>query len=98
MFNDPRDINRADLDPTLRDPAYVAPADDTGWGLPLAILAVIVVVGGLFWFGGRSDTQQTAANQPPIERTIPRATPSPAAPSPLAPAPVTPAPPAANPQ
>ena len=45
MFNDPRDLNR---DPS-RDPAYVPPpaADDTGWGLPLAILAVVVVIGGL---------------------------------------------------
>ena len=97
MFNDPRDINRADLDPNYRDPAYVAPPDDNGWGLPLAILAVILVIGGLFWFGGRGENQQTAANQPQIERTTPRATPSPAAPSPMAPPAVTPAP-APNPQ
>jgi len=94
MFNDPRDLNRGDIDPNYRDPAYVAPpTDDAGWGLPLAILAVIVVIGGLFWFGHGNDTTQTAANQPRVERTIP-----PAGPSPTAPAPVTPAPPAKAPQ
>jgi hypothetical protein len=93
MFNDPRDINRADVDPNYRDPAYVAPpADDAGWGLPLAILAVVVVIGGLFWFGHGNDTMQTAANQPQIERTIPPATPSPAAPAPMNPAPPAKAP------
>jgi hypothetical protein len=98
MFNDPRDLNRGDIDPSFRDPnfrdpAYVAPpADDAGWGLPLAILAVVVVIGGLFWFGHGNDTQ-TAANQPRVERTIP-----PPGPSPMAPAPVTPAPPATAPQ
>jgi hypothetical protein len=54
---------------------------------------VIVVVGGLFWFGHGNDTTQTAANQPRVERTIP-----PAGPSPMAPAPVTPAPPTTAPQ
>ena len=96
MFNDPRDINRDPnfRDPNLVEPAYVAPpADDAGWGLPLAILAVILVIGGLFWFGHNSDTTQTAANQPRIERTTP-----PATPSPVSPAHVTPAPPAATPQ
>lgn len=95
MYNDPRDYNRSDLDPTLRDPTYAAPpADDAGWGLPLAILAVVVVIGGLFYFGHGNDTQ-TAANQPQprIERTIP-----PAGPSPMAPAPTRPAPPATAPQ
>jgi hypothetical protein len=93
MFNDPRDLNRGDIDPNFRDPTYVAPpADDAGWGLPLAILAVVVVIGGLFYFGHGTD-QQTAANQPRIERTVP-----PVAPSPAAPAPVTPAPPATAPQ
>jgi hypothetical protein len=93
MFNDPRDLNRGDIDPNFRDPAYVAPpADDAGWGLPLAILAVVVVIGGLFYFGHGTDTQ-TAVNQPRIERTIP-----PVTPSPVAPTPVTPAPPATAPQ
>src|ERR1041384_6069791 len=83
MFNDPRDLNRGDIDPNFRDPAYVAPpTDDAGWGLPLAILAVIVVIGGLFWFGHSNDTTQTAAKQPRGERTIPPARPSPTAPAP----------------
>ena len=89
MFNDPRDINR---DVNYSDPAYVAPADDAGWGLPMAILAVILVIGGLFWFGHSTDGTQTAANQPRVERTIPPV--APVAP----PAPATPAPPAAAPQ
>lgn len=93
MFNDPRDFNRTD--PNYRDPTYAGPAvDDTGWGLPLAILAVVVVIGGLFWFGHGSDTQQTATNQPRVERTIP----PPATPSPAAPNIINPAPPAKAPQ
>lgn len=86
MFNDPRDINR---DANYRDPNYVPPADDVGWGLPLAILAVVVVIGGLFWFGHNTDSTQTAANQPRVERTIPPAGPA---------TPVNPAPPATSPQ
>jgi hypothetical protein len=86
MFNDPKDVNR---DLNYRDPSYVPPAtSDVGWGLPLAILAVIVVIGGLFWFGHNTETTQTAANQPRIERTVP----------PAAPSPVVPAPPATTPQ
>jgi hypothetical protein len=83
MFDDPKDINR---DLNARDPNYVPPpADDTGWGLPLAIVAIILVIGGLFMFG-RGENTQTAQNQPGIERP---ATPPAATPAPLNPAPPT---------
>jgi len=96
MFDDPKDINR-ERELGYRDPGYVARDDETGWGLPLAIVAIILVIGGLFMFG-RSPDVQTAqtdkATPPAIERpmTPPAATPAPA------PAPVNPAPPAAAPQ
>lgn len=87
MFDDPKDINR---DLNYRDPNYVPPpaADETGWGLPIAIVAIILVIGGLFMFGRTGDVQ-TAQNQPGIER--------PTAPPVATPAPVNPAPPAATP-
>jgi hypothetical protein len=95
MFDDPKDINR-ERELGYRDPGYVARGDETGWGLPVAIVAIILVIGGLFMFG-RSPDVQTATNQttpPAIERpaTPPAATPAPA------PAPVTPAPPATAPK
>jgi hypothetical protein len=78
MFNDPRDFNR---DVNYRDPGYVAPADEVGWGLPIAILAVIVIVGGLFFYG-YSDRTQTAQYEPPATHSTPAIPPSPATPGP----------------
>ncbi len=79
-YNDPRDYNR---DVNYRDPGYIAPADDAGWGLPVAILAVIVIVGGLFYYG-YSDRTQTAEYSPnaPITRTAPPVLPATPAPAP----------------
>ena len=91
MYNDPRDYNR-DVNP--RDPGYIAPADDVSWGLPIAILAVIVIVGGLFFYG-YSDRTQTAQYQPPVTQGTPALPPAPATPAPAplanspAPAPAT---------
>ena len=87
MYNDPRDVNR---DANYRDPGYIAPADDIGWGLPLAILAVIVIVGGLFFYGysDRTQTAQYEPGSPSVTRTNPPVVPpTPAAPAPTAPGP-----------
>ena len=86
MFDDPRDINR-DLGSNnpYRD-RYAAMSDGSGWGAPIALLIVVLVIGALIAFAPTSN-QQTAQNNPSapqIERS--------AAPAPVAPAPRTPAP------
>jgi hypothetical protein len=87
MFDDNRDLNR-DLgrrDAYLNDPA----ADGSGYGPVIALVAIALVIGGLFMFSPSADKQQTAANNPAAERTMPAPTPK---------APVTPAPPVTAPK
>jgi hypothetical protein len=87
MLDDPHDINR-DLGYSnpYRDRG-VAMGEGSGWGLPIALLAIVLIVGALFAFAP-ANTQQTAQvnpGAPQIERTTP-------APAPVAPAPKTTAP------
>jgi hypothetical protein len=77
MFDDPRDINR---DLNARDPyqqPYSNLSDGSGWGAPIALLAVVIIIGALIAFAPTSN-QQTASNQPAAEKSTP-------APSPMAP-------------
>ena len=81
MFDDPRDINR---DVNARDPYrenYNNLSDGSGWGAPIALLAVVIIIGALIAFAPTSN-QQTASNQPNVSRTAP-------APSPMSPPPST---------
>jgi hypothetical protein len=86
MFDDPRDINR---DAGYRDPARDAyanlPSEGSGYALPIALIAIVLIIGGLVVFAPKADNTQTAANQPATQRTMP-------APAPVAPAPPTTAP------
>jgi hypothetical protein len=79
MFDDPRDVNR-DLGYTnpYRDRG-MAMGEGSGWGLPIALLAIVLIVGALFAFAP-ANNQQTAMN--------PGGAPSASAP---APAPASPA-------
>ena len=86
MFDGNRAINRdrGRRDTYLNDPA----ADSSSYGPLIALVAIALVIGGLFMFSPSADKQQTAANNPAVERTMP---------APTAKAPVTPAPPACGP-
>ena len=86
MFDDNRDLNR---DLGRRD-AYLDDAairDGSGYGPVIALVAIALVIGGLFMFSPSADKTQTAANNPAVERTAPAPTP-----------PVTPAPPVTAPK
>jgi hypothetical protein len=79
MFDDPRDINR---DLNSRDPyqqPYSSVSEGSGWGAPIALLAVVIIIGALIAFAPASN-QQTASNQPAVERSAPAPTPSPMTP------------------
>jgi hypothetical protein len=75
MFDDPRDLNR---DLSGRDPYRQTLSDGSGWGAPIALLAVVIVIGALIAFAPSSNNQQTASNTPAASRSMPA--PSPAAP------------------
>lgn len=86
-FQDPRDLNR---DISYRDPARDdlarTPSEGSGFALPIALLAIVFIVGALIMFAPTS-TQQTASNAPSVQTTTPA--PAPAAP-PAAKAPAAP--------
>ena len=79
-FQDPRDINR---DLGYRDPARDdlagPPAESSGYALPIALFAVVFIIGALIMFAPTS-TQQTASNAPSVTTTTPTPTPAPVAP------------------
>jgi hypothetical protein len=76
MFDDPRDVNRGLGN---RDPYQYGnmPREDAGYALPIALLAIVVIIGGLIAFAPTTN-QQTASNDPAVTRTAP-------APAPVAP-------------
>lgn len=91
MFDDPRDINR---DPSLANPyrdRYAAMGEGSGWGVPIALLAIVVIIGALIAFAPTSNQQTAQVNPsaPQVERSAPPVTP---APGPVTPAPRTTAP------
>jgi hypothetical protein len=86
MLDDNRDLNR-DLG---RNDAYLDDAairDGSGYGPVIALVAIALVIGGLFMFSPSGDKTQTAANNPAVERSAPAPTP-----------PLTPAPPVTAPK
>ena len=85
---DDRDLNR---DPTRGD-TYLNDAtvgDGSGYGPLIALFAIAVIIGGLFWFSPKSDTQ-VASNNPAVERTTPAPAPAPMTPAPATKAPTAP--------
>ncbi len=80
---DPNDPNR----PLGNDPYYVnraRPNDEgAGWGLPAAVAAIVLIIGGMFLFASSGDRTQTAANnnETPVTRTAPVTTPAPMPPT-----------------
>ena len=79
MFDDPRDPNR---DLNYRDPyrdRFASMGDGSGYGLPIALLAIVIIIGGLIAFAP-SGNMQTAQNNPPIEKSAPAPAPTPAPP------------------
>jgi hypothetical protein len=83
MTMDPNDPNRPlGTDPYYNNPARVRDDDGVGWGLPAAVAAVVLIIGGMFLFassGERSTT--TAANEAPVTRTAPVQKPAPLPPT-----------------
>lgn len=88
MFDDNRDINRdlARRDAYLNDAAV---NDGSGHGPLIALVAIAVIIGGLFFFAPKGD-QQVASNNPAVERTTPAPAPAPMAPAPATKAPTAP--------
>jgi len=81
MFDDPRDLNRRET----YDQNYTNLSDGSGWGAPIALLAVVIIIGALIAFAPTSN-QQTASNMPSATRSAPAPMPSPTTP-PTSPAP-----------
>lgn len=83
MTMDPNDPNR----PLGADPFYdhrpsVRDDDSVGWGLPAAVAAVVLIIGGMFLFASSGDRTKTAANsEAPITRNAPVQTPAPMPPT-----------------
>jgi hypothetical protein len=82
MTMDPNDPNR----PLGADPYYSRPHmrddDSVGWGLPAAVAAVVLIIGGMFLFASSGDRTRTAANnEAPITRNVPVQTPAPVPPT-----------------
>ena len=73
MFDDPRDINRDLGTNPYRDRGAMM-GEGSGWGVPLALLAIVVIIAGLIAFAPTTN-QQTAANQPAVERSAPPTSP-----------------------
>ena len=69
MFDDPRDVNRGLGN---RDPYQYGnmPSEGSGYALPIALLAIVVIIGGLIAFAPTAN-QQTASNDPAVTRTAP---------------------------
>ena len=78
MFDDPRDVNRGLGN---RDPYQYGnmPSEGSGYALPIALLAIVVIIGGLIAFAP-STNQQTASSDPGMTRTAPAPAPTPVAP------------------
>lgn len=81
---DDRDLNR---DLGRRD-AYLneTSSDAAGYGPLIALAAIALIVGGLFWFAPSSDTR-VATNNAPVTRSAPAPKPAPVMPAPQATAP-----------
>jgi hypothetical protein len=78
MFDDPRDLNR-DINRTgSYDQNYSNLSDGSGWGAPIALLAVVIIIGALIAFAPTGN-QQTASNTP-VTQSTPAPMPSPATP------------------
>ena len=78
MFDDPRDVNRGLGN---RDPYQYGnmPSEGSGYALPIALLAIVVIIGGLIAFAP-STNQQTASTDPAASRSAPAPAPAPMAP------------------
>lgn len=78
-FQDPRDVNR---DLGYRDPArddYAnTPSEGPGYALPIALAAVVFIIGALIMFAPTANQQTASTNAPSVQTTTP--TPAPAAP------------------
>jgi hypothetical protein len=69
------DPNRPTTDPYVRQP--MADRSGMGWGIPVALLAVAVVL-GVFFLMPTSDRTTTASNEAPASRQVNPSTPTPA--------------------
>lgn len=80
MLDDPRDVNRG---LNNRDPYQYnnLASEGSGYALPIALVAIVVIIGGLIAFAPSTD-QQTASNESPATRSAPAPAPSPMTPPP----------------
>jgi hypothetical protein len=78
MLDDPRDVNRGLEN---RDPYQYnnLPREGSGYALPMALVAIVVIIGGLIAFAPTTN-QQTASNDPAVTRSAPAPAPAPIAP------------------
>ena len=54
--------------------------EGVGWGLPAAIAAVVLIIGGMFLFASSGDRSTTTA-EAPVTRSAPTQTPAPVPPT-----------------
>ena len=83
MTMDPNDPNRPlGTDPYYGDRARMRDDEGVGWGLPAAIAAVVLIIGGMFLFASSGDRSTTTAanNEAPVTRSAPTTTPAPVPP------------------
>ena len=59
------------VDPRVRD-------DGFGWGIPAAILAAVLIIGGLWYASSNRDVSTASNDRAPVTRTAPAPTPAPA--------------------
>ena len=83
MTMEPNDPNRPlGNDPYYGNRARVRDGEGAGWGLPAAIAAVVLIIGGMFLFASSGDRPSTtAANDAPVTRTAPTPMPAPVSPT-----------------
>ena len=83
MTMDPNDPNRPLGTDYYGNRARLRDDDSVGWGLPAAVAAVVLIIGGMFLFASSGDRTKTAANnnEAPITRNAPVQTPAPLPPT-----------------
>jgi hypothetical protein len=79
MFDDPN-RNLGPSDPYLN--RYSDMSDGAGYGPLIALFAIALIVGGLFFFAPSSDQTKIATNNPATQSSLPPAMPGPKPPAP----------------
>lgn len=81
-----------DRDRNLNRDARLRSDNNFGWGIPAAVIAAVLIIGGL-WYANSGTHVTTASNdRAPVTQTAPKQPTGTVTPAPVTPAPTTPAP------